>query len=654
MQSPVSKDLTPKRRAVINRNKIEEANDEDIDLELGSPSKLLGSHTNLIPLQNSVAGPRLFYGARFMNQAMPIVNREAPWVQTAIDEDPQGRSFDDYYGQYMGSSRAEQDGRVHSVNPDHIELENDLGERWKVGIYNNFPMNRKTVVVSKAIVNPGDLVKRDQPLTVSNFTDDKGTLAMGANARVGLVPYKGYSMDDSVVVSESFAKRLSQQAMYGFDTEYKRGVQGGRSHHIGLFPQQFTKVQLDQLDDDGVAAVGTRVKKGDPIILASRPKVISSQQSQLGRLSSHMKNARVDASTLWEEDEDGIITDVKKLPKGARVNVMVDQPTKVGDKIVLRSGMKSVVSLIIPDDHMPRTMDGNALEVLLNPLGIPSRSNNSVIYELLLGKAASKSGKPYRLPGFNKPDEKWYDFVKGELDRNGLTETEEIFDPKDNHKLENPITVGVGHILKLHHTGASKLSTRGQGGYDASEQPSRGSGDLAHSKRLSGMETHALMSAGAYGVLKDMATLRGQKNDEFWRALRAGHEPRNPGVPFAFNKFQALLNGAGFHARKLPEGVERLSFWTDQDLDKVESMEVKSGDLVDPNTLEAVPGGLFDDALTGNNRWGHIKLPFRVPNPAAETTIRKLLGLTEKQFRAIMSGQEEIPPHLLMKKAPTQ
>lgn len=643
-----------KRRSVISRNKIEEANDEDVDLELGSPSKFFGSHTNLIPLQSAVAGPRLFYGARFINQAMPIVNREEPLVQTAIDEDPQGRSFDDFYGQHMGAIRADQDGRVRAVKPDHIELENDKGERWKVGVYNNFPMNRKTGITSQAIVKPGDLVKRDQPLTISNFTDKKGTLAMGANARVGLVPYKGYSMDDSVVVSESFAKRLSQQAMYGFDTEYKRGVKGGKSHHIGLFPQKFTKAQLDQLDNEGVATVGTRVKKGDPIILASRPKVISSQQSQLGRLSSHMKNARSDASTLWEEDEDGIITDVKKLPSGARVNVMVDQPTKVGDKMVLRSGQKGVVSLIIPDDHMPRTMDGKSLEVLLNPLGIPSRVNNSLIYELLLGKAASKTGQPYRLPGFNKPEEKWYDFVKGELDKNGLAETEEVFDPKDNRKLENPITVGVGHILKLHHTSGSKFSTRGQGGYDVNEQPAKGGGELAQSKRLSGLEAHALMSAGAYGVLKDMATLRGQKNDEFWRALRSGHEPRNPGVPFAFNKFQALLNGAGFHARKLPEGVERLSFWTDKDLDKVESMEVKSGELVDSNTLEAVPGGLFDDALTGNNRWGHVKLPFRVPNPAAETVVRKLLGLTEKQFRAIMAGEEEMPPHLLMPKNPAQ
>lgn len=642
MQSPAPK------RAVIRANKIEEADDQDIDYELGSPSKFFGSHVNLVPLQSSVAGPRLFYGARFMNQAMPIVNREAPLVQTAIDEDPQGRSFDDYYGQHMGASRADRDASVHKVTKDHVELEYPDGTRSKVGIYNNFPMNRKTGLTSRAVVKAGDKVTKDQPLTVSNFTDDKGTLAMGANARVGLVPYKGYSMDDSVVISEAFAKRLSQEAMYGFDAEYRRGIMGGKAHHIGLFPHKFTKSQLDMLDDDGVVHVGQTVGPGDPLILASRPKVISSQQAQLGKLSSHMKNARADASTVWGEDEPGTVTDVKKLAKGVRVNVQVHQPTKVGDKMVFRSGQKGVVSLVIPDDHMPRTMDGKPLEVLLNPLGIPSRVNNSMIYELLLGKAAAKHGKPYRLNGFNKPGEKWYDFVKDELDKQGLSETDEVFDPQENKKLENPITTGVGHVLKLHHTSGSKFSTRGQGSYDVNEQPSKGGGDLAQAKRISGLESHALLSAGAYGSLRDMATLRGQRNDEYWRALRSGHEPKTPGVPFAFNKFHALLNGAGYQARKLPDGVERLSFWTDKDLDKVGSREVKSGELVNPETLEAVPGGLFDDALTGNNSWGHIALPFKVPNPAAEKAIRKMLGLTEKQFRAIMAGQEAMPPHLLM------
>lgn len=639
-----------KRRAVIRNNRIEEADEADVDFELSSPSNFFGSHVNLIPLQNSVAGPRLFYGARFMNQAMPVTNREAPLVQTMIDQDPQGRSFDDYYGQHMGALRATQNAIVKDVQPDYIELEHEDGTKLKHWTYQNFPLNRKTGLISSPLVKPGDVVTKDQPLASSNFTDKNGTLAMGLNARIGLVPYKGYTMDDSVVVSQSFAKRLSQQAMYGFDTDYKRGVEGGKHRHLGLFPNKFTKSQLENLDDDGVIKPGSTVLPGHPLILATRPKIISSQSSQLGRLSSHMKNARVDASTLWEEDEPGIVTDVKKLKNGVRVNVVVEQPTKVGDKLVLRSGQKNVVSHIIPDEHMPRTADGAPLEVLLNPLGIPSRVNNSLIYELLLGKVAAKKGTPIKLPGFNTTDEKWFDTVKNALDEAGLTDVEEVFDPKDNKKLENPITVGMGHILKLHHTSGSKISTRGQGSYDVNEQPAKGGGDLAQAKRLSGLEVHALMSAGAYGVLKDAATVRGQKNDEYWRALRSGHEPRNPGIPFAFNKFHALLDGAGYHARKLPGGVERLSFWTDKDLENVSPVEVKNGDMVDPNTLEPIQGGLFDNAMTGNNAWGYINMPFKVPNPAAENVILKLLGLTKKQYRAILAGEEEIPPHLLMPK----
>jgi DNA-directed RNA polymerase subunit beta len=637
-----------RKRVALQDGQFTEVPDSDVDFEFGSPNKFFGTHVNLIPLQSAVAGPRLFYGARFYNQALPLEHPEAPLVQALAEDDPdgKGRSFDEIFGGNAGAIRAHGAGHVTGLTPDAILVTGEDGKVAKIPTYNRFPFNRKTSIHNTAMVKIGDHVKKGQLLAKSNYTDDNGTLALGVNARVGLIPYKGRSMDDAIVVSESFAKRLTSQHLYGHDLDYKRGVRGGKAHYIGIFPQKFTIKQMEKLDEDGIVKPGAVLDPGDPIILATKPKVISSQSSQLGLLSKHMRNARSDAAVTWDKETPGTVADVRKLRSTAKVNVETKMPTTEGDKIVFRSGNKGIISTVIPDDHMPRTSDGKPLEVLLNPLSIPSRVNNSVLYELLLSKVAAKTGKPYKLPGFNQPGEKWYDFVKQELEKNGVSDTEEVFDPVEGKKLENPVTVGVGHVLKLHHTAESKLHVRGIGAYTADRQPLHGSSEAGGAKRLSVLETHSLMSSGAYNFLREGSTLRGQKNDEYWRMLRQGYEPRAPGRPFVWDKFRALLNGAGYSAHSLPGGVERLQFWTDRDLDKAHPKDVKTGDIVDIGTMEPIKGGLFDEALTGTGNWGQIHLPFPVPNPAAEDVIRKLLGLTEKQFRSILSGDADLPENL--------
>lgn len=627
------------KRVALKENQFTDVADKDIDFELTTPNHFLGSHANLIPLQSAVQAGRLFYGARFANQALPVNNPEEPLVQNLSDEDPQGRSFDELMGPSAGAIRSKHEGRVTEVTPDDITIRTPDGEKKQIPIYNQFPYNRKTGIHSTPVVQRHDEVKPGDLLAHSNFTDKNGTLALGLNARVGVVPYLGKSMDDAIVISEAFAKRLTSQHMYGYDMDYKRGVKGGKAHHTGLFPNKFINKQLDQLDDEGVIKPGSIVQFGDPLILATKPRVVSSTSSQLGLLSKHMKNARTDASQLWDKETPGKVIDVSRGRNGVKLNINTEMPTQVGDKITFRSGGKAIISTILPNEHVPRTVDGQPLEVLLNQQSIPSRVNPSLIYELLLGKAAKKNGKPYKLPSFLPPGVKWNEFVRGELDKAGLSDTEEVFDPLLNKKLENPITVGHGFVNKLHHTAESKLSARGQGSYSSDQQPSHGGGELAGSKRLSMLENHSLLSSGAYGVLRDASTVRGQKNDDYWRTLRAGHIPKEPGAPFVWDKFNALLNGAGYNARKLPKGVRRLQFLTEKDLDEHHPIPVKTGDIVDVSSMEPKPGGLFDPALTGGNSWGSIQLPHPIPSPAAEDVVRKLLNLTEKQFRSVMAGE---------------
>ena len=636
----------------LKNEELQEINENEVDYYLDSPNKFFSTHANLVPLQNSVQGPRVFFGAKFNNQALPVKDSEAPWVQTLIDGDPDGKSFDDYLGEHAGARLSPASGIVTKIGKDSIIITDKDKEKHIVELYNNFPFNRKTAIHNTPVVQPNQEVAAGQVLAKSNYTTDKGTLAMGLNAHVGVVPYKGFSFDDSVVISESFARKLSSDHMDVYGMAYKKGVKGGKGHHISIFQQQrgksyYTNDQLDKLDDDGVVKKGTILDLGDPIILATKPKSISSTSAMLGKLSNYMKSSRNDASEEWDAESPGMVTDVAKTKYGVKVMVQSIKPVVVGDKLTFRSGQKNVVSKIVDDDHMLRTADGKSFDVLLNPLSIPSRINNSMIYEILLGKAAKARGTPYRLPAFNGNGENWYDLVENELVENGLSDTEVAYDPQMNIKLENPITTGYAYMLKLHHTATSKASARAQGAYDINEQPLKGGGEQAQSKRLSNLQDHALLSSGAYANLKDMSVLRGARNDEYWQRLREGYDPKTPDTPFVWNKFLSLLTGAGYQARKIGNsGNLRLGPMTDTSLEEMDPTELKNGELVELSTLEPVPGGLFDNALVATNRYGKIKLPFPIPNPAFEEPIRRILGLTEKQFRAIMSGEEELPEHL--------
>lgn len=625
--------------SVIRNSRIDTAPDKDIDVEIMSPTRFVGTHANMVPMFNNAQSPRLFYAARFLNQAMPIKNRETPLVQSLDPEDPDGKSFEDKFGERMGARYFKDDeGEVTNVTPEEIEIKLPNGEKKYVDLYNNFQFNRKTQLSNKPLVKVGDRLKKGQLLASSNFTDDNGTVSLGVNARVALIPYKGYSMDDAIVVSESFAKRLTSEHSYAHELSKEGDLKFGKTHYTALFPRQFTKDQLSNLDDNGVVKPGTVLHKGDPIILATKPKAISSN-SHLGKLGKTFRQMRTDATEVWDHDYPGIVTDSVYGKKNARVFVNADVPLKVGDKQIMRNGQKDIVSLILPDEQMPRSLDGTPFEVLLNPLALPSRVNTATPYELLLGKLASLDGKPIKVPAFNKAGTSRLEEVKKELAKRGISDTEEIFDPMTNRKLEKPVTTGIGYFYKLHHVVDSKISARGQGSYDANLQPVKGGGEGAQAKRLGGLETTALMAHGAYATLREGATLRGQKNDDYWRLVRQGYTPAEPGKPFVWDKFKALLNGAGYMARDLGKGTLRLSPFTDKDLASLNPVELKNAKSVNIGTLEPEPGGLFDSSIVAGNKWGKITLPTVMPNPAFEKQIQQLLGITNADMRKVIAGE---------------
>jgi hypothetical protein len=282
--------------------------------------------------------------------------------------------------------------------------------------------------------------------------------------------------------------------------------------------------------------------------------------------------------------------------------------------------------------------------MLANPLGLPSRQNVNFLYSMLMGKVAEKRGEPFKISAYNKPGEKWYETVRKTMEENGVEPMEAVFDPVADKYLDQPVTTGNHHILKLQHQGAGKLSARGQGGYSSWEEPRKGGDEMGGAKRMSGLETTAALSAGAYGVLKDTATLRGQRADDYWRSVRQGSVPRKPGHPFSWDKMQAFLHGAGYNMRDMGGGVRRLGPLTDEDVDGFKAEEIDNADLVDLKSGRGVKGGLFDESRAHRNAWGKISLDYPLPNPAMEDSLLKLLGLRKKDLGAVLRGEKELVP----------
>lgn len=645
----------PKMVPVLKKGVITEVEDnpDKVRYEFVSPNQFFSNVINLLPMQNSVTAARAFYEHKFITQALPIKNGESPNVQSLKDAD-KNESYEDYLGKKTGVVTLDDDedsADILDVTPDYIKYKNNKGEIKTKNLYNNFAFNRKTMLTNYANVKKGQHIERNKDnkqspiLAKTNYTDDNGTLNMGMNARVGMVPYKGWSMDDAVVISEDFAKKLTSQHMYQYNEEDDKNIKTGKNHFKTLYPDKYSKEQLENIDDNGVIKVGSKVNPGDPIIVSTKARTVTSNDANLGRLSKYLKNTRTDASQVWDHSGPGIVTDVTKTRDGYKVNIEADLPTQVGDKLSTRAGNKLTISKIIPMNEMPRTMDGKPLDVLFNQLGLVSRVNANTMYEAMLGKVAEKTGKKYKLPTFNTKDNaKWYDFVENELKKNNLSDVEEVYDPLLDRKLDQPIAVGNAYFLKLHHTSESKISSRGQGIYSQDEQPVKGGEEGMKSKRHSGLENAAILSSGAYNILKDAIHLRGQRNDDYWRKVRMGQTPTLAAKsPFIWDKYLAIMQGSGINTKRTDNGESiQATPFTDKDFDQFNPIEIQNDNIVDFKTMRPLEGGLFDPAMSVANKWGKITLDQHYPNPAFEDTIISLLGIKKSTFNDIMSGKETL------------
>jgi DNA-directed RNA polymerase subunit beta len=623
---------------LVNRKGQEDfARPDDVDYVMPDSSEATFSDiSNLVPMKGYMPQGRLAMSSRFLEQSLPLVNREAPLVQVAVPGSDKRESFQQRYAEKVGAIKSKMAGQVLSVAKDAITLQTANGPR-KVNLHVDTPLGSKTSLNSRPVVQVGDVVKPGQLLAASNFTDDKGTMAMGLNARMALAPW-GDNYEDAYTISESFAKRMASEHSYDFARDHEEDKRVSTRDFMSAMPREYTKEQLAKFDDDGVIRVGERVSQGDPVLLSAGMRSANMAKSLARSGGQKFTNA----SQTWEHEEPGIVTGVHRAKNGRSiVTVGGAFPLIDADKIAEVAGTKGVVK-IIPDDQMLQDKDGKPFDVVSSDLGVISRKNSSRVIAMALGKAAQARGEAYNLEEM-EPDFDMVGFAQGELKKYGLTDTETVIDPQTGRKIEGVMT-GPQFMMKLHHISESKSHGRGVGAYSSDDSPAKGSEEGLQAKRLSNQELGAMVAHGGFEYLREGALVRGQRNDEYWARFANGQDLPTPKVPMVYEKFIGYLKGMGVNPVRT--GMKtKLMLLTDKDaLDLSGGRQLKSGETVDmQRDLQPIKGGLFDKAIFGDDgkQFATYELAQAIPHPLMEDAVRTLMGVTKKSYENILKGEED-------------
>ena len=441
--------------------------------------------------------------------------------------------------------------------------------------------------------------------------------------------------EDAVVITDRAAKKLAAEIMVTPTLKLGEKVHVGREGFRALYPGRFKEEDLKDIDDNGIIKPGSIVKPDQPLILAYEEK----EAPKIGALFKGKKSLTKDSSVVWDRDTEGVVTDVAKTKDGILISVKTNTPVKVGSKITGRAGDKGVVSRIISVDEAPKTADGEPVDIILAPFGIPSRGNPAQVYEALLGKIARKTGEPYVLP-VDMPNLR--DFVVNELKKHGMTDTEALMNAKTGKPYEDDIITGDRYFMAPYFKAEEKLRARETGRYTVDRLPARGGKEGA--KRISLMEINALLSHGATDFLRDSKLMRGQSNEKLWQAMKLGYAMPSPEAPFIYRKFLSYLVGSGVNVKKTNKQIDIMAL-TDKDIEALAKRPIQNSATVDPETLKPIEGGMFDPTITGGHgglNWSYVPLNEPMPNPVMEEPIRRMLGLTKKEFLEVLAGKKEL------------
>ena len=551
--------------AVRYRQDFTVATPQEVDYVAISPVQIISVATSLIPFLEHDDANRALMGSNMQRQAVPLLRPERPLVGTGLEAQAARDS-----GMVVVSRT---DGEVTFVDADRIRVRDPQnGKDITYALQKYQRSNQDTCLNQRPIVFVGDKVIAGQILADGSATE-KGELALGQNVLVAYMPWEGYNYEDAILISE----RLVQEDVYTSIHVEKFEIEARQTK---LGPEEITREipnvgedALRQLDETGIIRIGAWVESGDILVGKVTPKGESDQppEEKLLRAIFGEKARDVrDNSLRVPNGEKGRIVDVRKftreqgdeLPPGAnmvvRVYVAQKRKIQVGDKMAGRHGNKGIISRILPIEDMPYLPDGKPVDIVLNPLGVPSRMNVGQVYECLLGWAAENLNVRFKVVPFDEMhgEEKSRETVHGKISEaqdkriksTGGQDGYWLFNPDNPGKIQvydgrtgeafdRPVTVGKAYMLKLVHLVDDKIHARSTGPYSLVTQQPLGGKAQQGGQRFGEMEVWALEAFGAAYTLQELLTVKSddmQGRNEALNAIVKGKAIPRPGTPESF------------------------------------------------------------------------------------------------------------------------
>lgn len=606
-----------------------------------------------LPFVANNSGLRVTYGSKMAPQALPLKNSEARLVRPVILQNIGGDKID--VGRVVASQTPDLfmespiNGTVTAIDDDTIKIKDKDGKTTKINIYNYMPLNEESFINHTATVKVGDKVKEGDIIAESPFTKG-GDLAIGSHLRAAYLPFLGQTIDDSVVISETAAKKMTSLHLYQFDIEYDPDTDRRElSFFRTQFPAKSDQKKLSKLGTDGIVKSGEIVESGDYLAIKIRKRQ-ATEQSALHKIYRSLISPWVDMSLRWEEDVPGKVIRVIDSGEEVSIHISTEEPMVVGDKLTNSSAAKATVGAVIPDSEMPEDSEGNRIEMIMSPATIPSRINPGQIIEAAAAKVALKTGHPIEVEQFD-PDhmaKKIQDLMK----KNNVLGKEDLM---IGNKKVNAF-VGPQYMMKLEHQSRKKGSARYRGSYDAQLQPSKSESSPA-GESMDTLTLYSLIGHNANANLRD-SLRRGERNVDMWNNLEMGLPIGDVKVPYAFNKMLSYISGAGVKVNN-GNGVLQFLPATDKDIMAKSSGEIQNAGEVYGKNLKPIKGGLYDPEILGgldnNSRNAHINLPTKIPNPIIVEYIAPLFNIKSKDVESLAREQVWINPYTKeLKDRPTQ
>ncbi len=564
------------RITVRSRDEFRDVPANEVDYMDVSPKMVVSVATAMIPFLENDDANRALMGSNMQKQAVPLLKTEAPIVGTGME-----------YKAAVDSGVAvvaRRGGVVRKVSADKVEILTADNEIDTYELIKFMRSNQGTCINQRPIVAAGDRIEEGDVIADGPSTSG-GEISLGKNALIGFMTWEGYNYEDAVLLNERLVREDVYTSIHIIEHQCEaRDVKLGKEQITKDIPNVGEDVLRD-LDENGIIRIGAEVRSGDILVGKTSPKgetELTPEERLLRSIFGEKAREVRDTSLRVPHGEYGVVVDVKVYTKenndeldasvNQQVRVYIAQKRKisVGDKMAGRHGNKGVVSRILPQEDMPFLPDGTPLDIVLNPLGVPSRMNIGQVLEVTLGLAAKAKGWNIMTPVFDGAHE---EEIKALLRDVGLPENgkTKLIDGRTGEPFDQEITVGIMYYLKLHHLVDDKIHARSNGPYSlVTQQPLGGKAQFG-GQRFGEMEVWALEAYGAAYTLQEILTVKSDDTVgrlKVYEAIVKGENVPQPGIPESFRVLIKELQSLCLDIRVLDDNGEEIDLKQDYDYDE--------------------------------------------------------------------------------------